>query len=362
MYLRLFDSVRISEGAKRAIIFDTTSGFLNFIPKSFSALLSDENQNYSLLLEELDNESKKTLQQYIDFILKNHLGFIVKSLDELACFKKSKDVHFSSSEVDYLIFDLYPSDLTNDIVQQIDDLGIKFVQLRVLEQSTYTEILKLFANIELFNNTSVNEVSIVLSYSSDLEECIIKGDIIKSSIFLQFIFHSCTINEMNVYGNIQISKTNNKIKIPFSCGCINLNNLNINRSFYIEALNHNSCLHKKISIDYEGYIKNCPSMVKNFGNIKQTSLRKALLDNDFKEYWDINKDKIEVCKDCEFRYLCTDCRAYTEKGENDPATINVSKPLKCGYDPYTGIWEDWSINPLKEKAIKFYGLQEILKY
>lgn len=167
---------------------------------------------------------------------------------------------------------------------------------------------------------------------------------------------------MKVYGNIQISKINNKIKIPLSCGCINLNNLNINRSFYIEALNYNSCLHKKISIDYEGNIKNCPSMVKNFGNIKQTSLRKALLNNDFKEYWDVNKDEIEVCKDCEFRYVCTDCRAYTEKGEDNLGTINLSKPLKCGYDPYTGVWNDWSINPLKEKAIKFYGLQEILKY
>jgi hypothetical protein len=38
-----------------------------------------------------------------------------------------------------------------------------------------------------------------------------------------------------------------------------------------------------------------------------------------------------------------------------------SKPLKCGYNPYTAIWEDWSTNPLKKKAIDFYKLKESQK-
>ncbi|NIG32274.1 grasp-with-spasm system SPASM domain peptide maturase, partial [Enterobacter sp. Ap-916] len=36
--------------------------------------------------------------------------------------------------------------------------------------------------------------------------------------------------------------------------------------------------------------------------------------------------------------------------------LDTSKPLKCGYNPYTGEWEEWSINPLKQKAIKYYGM------
>jgi hypothetical protein len=68
------------------------------------------------------------------------------------------------------------------------------------------------------------------------------------------------------------------------------------------------------------------------------------------------KDQIEVCKDCEFRYICTGCRAYLE----DPEDIH-SKPLKCGYNPYTCEWEEWSTNPLKQKAIEHYGMQELVK-
>jgi hypothetical protein len=37
-----------------------------------------------------------------------------------------------------------------------------------------------------------------------------------------------------------------------------------------------------------------------------------------------------------------------------------SKPLKCGYNPYTCEWEEWSTNPLKQKAIDYYGMREVL--
>jgi hypothetical protein len=87
--------------------------------------------------------------------------------------------------------------------------------------------------------------------------------------------------------------------------------------------------------------------------IKDTTL--AVEKPGFRKYWDINKDKIHVCKDCEFRYICTDCRAYVE----DPEDI-LSKPLKCDYNLYTGEWSEWSTNPLKQKAIDFYGMREMV--
>ena len=120
-------------------------------------------------------------------------------------------------------------------------------------------------------------------------------------------------------------------------------------------------LHKKISIDVDGNIRNCPSMPQSFGNIKDTTLEEALEHPDFKKYWNLTKDHIEVCKDCEFRYICTDCRAYTERTHTNAEGLDISKPLKCGYNPYTGEWEEWSTNPLKEKAIEFYGMEDLVK-
>ncbi|NJL77136.1 MAG: hypothetical protein HC892_21095, partial [Saprospiraceae bacterium] len=85
------------------------------------------------------------------------------------------------------------------------------------------------------------------------------------------------------------------------------------------------------------------------GHINKVSLREPLLDNPFKRAWKIKKDDVKICKDCEFRYICSDCRVFTE----DPEDIN-SKPLKCGYNPYTLEWTDWKSTPEKQLQIQYY--------
>ena len=96
-------------------------------------------------------------------------------------------------------------------------------------------------------------------------------------------------------------------------------------------------------------------MQKVYGHIEEYSLQAALTDPEFKSYWGITKDKINSCKVCEFRYMCSDCRAYVE----NPNDL-YSKPLKCGYDPYTTKWEEWSTHLLKQDAINHYGLGKVL--
>ena len=76
-------------------------------------------------------------------------------------------------------------------------------------------------------------------------------------------------------------------------------------------------------------------MKESYGNIRHTTLREALEHPGFKKYWNITKDQIEVCKECEFRYICTDCRAFLKSKED-----LYSKPLKCSYDPKKMEWND----------------------
>jgi len=52
------------------------------------------------------------------------------------------------------------------------------------------------------------------------------------------------------------------------------------------------------------------------------------------EFIRLSKDHIEVCKDCEYRYACFDCRVKTNDAEN-----LYAKSSDCFYNPYTGIWE-----------------------
>ena len=126
--------------------------------------------------------------------------------------------------------------------------------------------------------------------------------------------------------NGKIFYTTQVIDSQEHCGIINLKSFSIPEiDGFIENKLYNGCLNRKISIDSSGQIRNCPSLPDSYGHINDTPLKSVLTNELFTAKWLINKDQINVCKDCEFRYICTDCRAYVE----DTKDV-FSKPLKCG--------------------------------
>jgi len=118
------------------------------------------------------------------------------------------------------------------------------------------------------------------------------------------------------------------------CGAIKTEFFSPNQPHFTESQHYNTCLNRKICIDVNGEIKNCPAMSRSFGNIKDSTLEEALNKPGFKDLWGIRKDDIDVCKDCEFRYMCTDCRTFIK----DPGNF-YSQPAKCPYNPYIAKWE-----------------------
>ncbi|MFP3599815.1 grasp-with-spasm system SPASM domain peptide maturase, partial [Chryseobacterium sp. SIMBA_029] len=78
-----------------------------------------------------------------------------------------------------------------------------------------------------------------------------------------------------------------------ACGKVDLKYFNTNLPKILEAVNHNSCLHKKIGIDIKGNIKHCPLMPQTFGNIHTSNLEETFIQSDFKKYWNLTKDHIE---------------------------------------------------------------------
>jgi SPASM domain peptide maturase of grasp-with-spasm system len=235
------------------------------------------------------------------------------------------------------------------LVKELNSLGTESIVFIIKTKIDLITLLKLFIG------TNISSISI---YS--LQEFVNPENTIKKindpRLKSLFLLESASSRiEYTDTGKFVIYSTE-KFDMIKGCGHISSDFFSLDILTYTESLHHNSCLNRKISIDAEGNIKNCPSMKESFGNIRDTTLAEAIEKPGFKKYWDINKDKIHVCKDCEFRYICTDCRAYVE----DPEDI-FSKPLKCGYNPYTGEWSEWSTNPLKQKAIDFYGMRDMVE-
>lgn len=68
-------------------------------------------------------------------------------------------------------------------------------------------------------------------------------------------------------------------------------------------------------------------------NVRIRSLISLLKDGAFNKYWDLSIDEVEICRDCEFRYACDNCRVTAQTLSGN---LNA-KDYYCRIDPYTQI-------------------------
>lgn len=106
----------------------------------------------------------------------------------------------------------------------------------------------------------------------------------------------------------------------------------------------NGCLAGKVSIDADGFIRQCPSMPVSFGRLGDIPLGQIVASSDFESVAHITSEKVAVCRTCEYRYACTGCLAFTLPREGGL----WGKPERCCYDPGRGIWLD---SPTLRKGI-----------
>lgn len=357
--LIIYPNCIIVKGQVRSVICDLQFNRFDYIPNSLAELFDNSNNiSVNSFRQSLSESDLDTFDSYLKFLVENKYGFLTKL--NVEC-QFQYDLTWDN-----------PSFITNCIIDYSENISLKYYEkvyydLEVLGCKTivfrFDYVIKpnaLFAFLmhSLKLNSRIISYEIYLPYNVIYTDNIL--DQLKSILYRIRIICFYNYKENLVYHNGDkgmgiIILIKEDITIHLSCGLILPDYFHVNEELFTEAQKHNTCLNRKISIDVNGEIKNCPSMAKSYGNIKDTTLAEALEKIGFKDLWFINKDKIHVCSDCEFRYICTDCRAYIENPEDI-----FSKPLKCGYNPYTADWEEWSINPLKQKAIEYYGMKELV--
>lgn len=359
---KLYSDIVPVKGYSRSILFDLTKQNYFYIPNELYEIIQHE-IDFLKLAVKFPNDSKN-LNEYEKFLRNNDLIFPL-NLEKMESFPKINLCWQNSNKITNMIFDIEENTSIANLIKldnEVGNLGVEALLIRCFNTcslSLVKDLVSAYAN-SLFN--SLKDIQLDIVYQNDYEKNFIK--------MINEISLLAAVSSINIYSveNINSSKfktdkvsiIQKKIINHKNCGVIYNNMDSIDINLISESQQHNSCLNRKLSVDYQGNIKNCPSMSQNYGNINDITLEEALDHEDFKKYWNLPKDKIEICKDCEFRYICTDCRAYTERTHINDEGLDISKPLKCGYDPYTGEWQEWSKNPLKQKAINYYGINEIL--
>ena len=318
-------------GYIQTAIYDIQNHTAKAIPNELFALVT-EAKNCSVGYLKTKYKEDDIIDELFDYLAGENMGFYTKHPGLFPEMDLTWEVPYLITNI---IMDIGPETIIPEkIFDEIEQSGCQAMQIRYMYAP---DIADLKSFMEKIHTSRLRSIELFIQYDdrytkSNYNEILnLDGRIRVLYVYSSPVYKECDlINEKNAYGYM----VKQDISDSKLCGNINSSAFMVNLSLLTESQYHNTCLNRKVYIDSKGNIKNCPAMEHDFGNIKDILLKDAIEKPGFKKLWDINKDRIDVCKDCEYRYMCTDCRCFIK----DPENI-YSQPAKCTYNPYIAKWE-----------------------
>jgi SPASM domain peptide maturase of grasp-with-spasm system len=329
---RLFASCVPVRGAARSTLCDLQHARFELIPNGMHEILTEHRgRTVAEVKAAYGHQFDSVVDEYFDFLVERGFGFWTREPDAFP----DLDLEWERPErITNSIVDVGPSSRHDfaSIFRQLDDLGCKALQLRFFRACGVDEVSSILRHARAGR---LRSVELLVPHAAEWDfagvERLCAGHPRVSAVFV----HSspATAPARPTATGAHVFFMTDRVDSAWHCGQVHPDYFVAAMEPFTEALRYNSCLNRKMSVDEHGEIRNCPALPASFGNVANTSLHAALAHEEFEALWRINKDQIDVCRDCEFRYVCTDCRAFV----SDDAD-RFSKPSRCAYDPYTAEW------------------------
>ena len=336
-YMYIYAYCFITDGKKYFSIYDIFHKKIHL----FSMYLYDiaknkfREQTIGDILKNLDENRKKNVIEFIQYLISNNIG---RYVENISVFPLIEEVWDSPYKLKKCIIDIRDKWHDFDVIfSQLSELLCPKIEIRSYRVLSNHEINSI---VDIFKQYNFGALYFLLKCDRNmLSKRWIKycSNIILKDYRIFFNIYNVPSQEFTKLKKIKEKTISLQANMLFStkqitgredCGVINCSTFHmLDIDEVIENKLYNGCLNRIISIDEDGYIKNCPSMEFNFGNITDTKLSSVYEENTFRKYWKINNSNIENCKECEMRIVCLNCRAYL----SEPNNI-YSKPSKCSYN------------------------------
>lgn len=351
-HFMLFPSCVPVRGATNSAIYDLARHRLILFPTAyFDVLVNIDRTVIEESIREFYSDSQRSrVEDLVQYLVDSEVAFFTEApshfpdLDEKML--SPSVIHNSVIDVDGFLHDF------ELLFRQLDALGCEYIQVRGFSSLVDPNVASLIAKAAC--DTSIRSVEILTRYDPKVGNEQWVAALRQNKILSHLTLHSAPGNSVTCVSATEsddriIQYAAAQVRSASVCGVIQLGEISApSIAVYLETKRFNGCLNKKIAISADGAIRNCPSMARSFGVAGITTLEEVADNAEFRRAWALRKDDIKVCKDCEFRYVCTDCRAYVV----DPSD-ELSKPAKCSYDPYTGKWS----GPNRERAVGRFDMR-----
>jgi len=357
-YVFLFSDCVPVKGHAASAIYDLTRGRISTFPSEYYPFLeSIREQRLGELLDGLSEDDRAGFLELLEFLFDNEYACMradpgafpaIPSGWDAPCVIENAIIDVDAQHHDYA-----------KIVAELDALGCQHLQVR--SYSLLFGASELGALARVCHGTSIQTLQAILVHdparSDDDYAAVVRGNPTVISLTLHSSDEDRKLEvDRGARGSsaaltkAEISFTTKKLESCLDCGSITVGALLAPTTPTFNELHHlNGCLNRKVSVDASGQLRNCPAMAKSFGRHGEVALAEVVAQAAFQKPWRARKDEIKVCQDCPYRYACTDCRALLE----DPDAED-SKPLKCGYDPYTDSWTNWRERPNAMATVEEY--------
>ncbi|WP_417888072.1 hypothetical protein [Zunongwangia sp.] len=327
-YVRFYECCQPNLGANRGLIHDFQRGQLFFTSKEIIELIIEStNKKWGEILEEY-KEQQKILKKQINYLLNNELIFFTNNPQNFGQIDLKRErpnlLEFVFLYIDTLdlnkkefLKNIYKSG-ANNLVLLAEKIDSKIL-LEVIEILSHSKI-KVIELISRYNKKSTAEIKDIIEENTRIR---------------RVIFYEAPQEIESTSEKIHFWKNN--LNTGFAKGIDSVQDFAVNLDSYCESLSFNLFYYKKIFIEDSGEIFKFYGDNSSLGNIYDKDINNIIKNNhDLKKFWEINKDMIDECSQCEFRYVCPDDRIPIKSKENEM----FYHQTKCKYNPKTNHWND----------------------
>ena len=105
---------------------------------------------------------------------------------------------------------------------------------------------------------------------------------------------------------------------------------------FFQRRDRNGCLNGTIGVGADLSVRPCPMIEdRGMGHVGLEPLRATFRQRRHERYWQLTKEEVAGCSECEFRYACIDCTAVDLAKRREPAL----HAAVCAYDPARASWQ-----------------------
>lgn len=326
---KLFSNCFSVKGINKAVIVDLQRKNYYIVPNQIIDFINEYSGKKVYDLFRYFKNDKTILKKYIRYFLKNELVIIDNDINLYPAISNNFERPY---RIDTITLDLNLPILTlKDFLEiNVDNLGVSCLKL-ISDDFNFKKIVD---TLHFVDKSKIKTIVIFIKYRDCLETELIKLKKTFSRI-TEIIFYD--VDKTNDSGVKKFIYEEKSLSEVLSMTIYNQDDFVLSIENFNESLRFNTAYNRTIFIDRNGDIKRHIEDQSIFGSIDIADLNEVVDNEEIKEFWAISKDKILVCKDCEFRYICPDGSIPFKEKETDKF---YSTKTKCNYDPYKNLWNN----------------------